>query len=137
MNKFSISYLFLLIMVIASCKKEKITTPTVVGNWTVEAVGTETYYENIKEITWSPWKYSSWKWYISEDLSYQMEYNMPAGMQMDLSGQFTYENDILQSGDGETWETEIAPDNNSMVLTHLYWTHGYQGRTPYRLRRIK
>jgi hypothetical protein len=66
-----------------------------------------------------------------------MEYNMPAGMQMDLSGQFTYENDILQSGDGETWETEIAPDNNSMVLTHLYWTQGYQGRTPYRLRRIK
>jgi hypothetical protein len=151
MKNRSILSFILLTLFVTSCKKDKNTTPTVVGNWTVEAVGTQSanFYgfwvylraynqpdATIKEITWSPWNYQRWKWSIADDLSYTMDYAVPAGMHIDLSGKFTYERNILQSGDGWTWEIEVAPDNKSMVATALGYTGGHEVRTPYRLRRI-
>jgi hypothetical protein len=148
-NLYKLSFI-LLTLLITSCKKDRNTTPTVVGNWTVEALGIRSHNINgfwiyqgsnrqpdasIKEITWSPFN-QSWKWSIAEDLSYQMEYNMPTGMHMDLSGKFTFENNILAATDGWAWEIEIAPDNKSMVATALGFTEGHEVRDPYRLRRI-
>jgi hypothetical protein len=151
MKNLSILSFILLAIIISSCKKDKNTTPTVVGNWTVEAIGIRSYNINgfwiyqgsnfqpdasIKKMTWSPFN-QSWKWSIAEDLSYQMDYNMPTGMQMDLSGKFTFENNILTAPDGWAWEIEIASDNKSMVATALGFTQGYKIREPYRLRRTK